>query len=74
MKPLLISKLNTVLQLLLVGSFMTQAWVQVPGVVVLHNLELMTASTTVASIAAYGYLYASGQLLPESQASRPNDR
>mmetsp|Transcript_4599 Transcript_4599/g.7892 ORF Transcript_4599/g.7892 Transcript_4599/m.7892 type:complete len:334 (-) Transcript_4599:1916-2917(-) len=62
MQPLFISKFNTVLQLALVGSFMTHAWAQVPDAAALNSLELLTASTTVASMAAYAWYYGRGTL------------
>lgn len=64
MKPLMISKVNTVLQLSLVGGCMTQAFYGWPGVVVMQPLEIATAATTVLSSAAYVYKYATGKLLP----------
>jgi cardiolipin synthase (CMP-forming) len=64
MRPLMISKVNTVLQLALVSCCMTHAWQGIPGEDTLQYLELLTAGTTAASLAGYAWLYASGGLLP----------
>jgi cardiolipin synthase len=66
MRPLLISKVNTVLQLALVCGCMSHAWQGLPDTSALHYLELLTASTTISSLLAYMWEYASGRLLPVS--------
>lgn len=53
-KPLFISKVNTVLQLGLVGSCMTGAWLGVPGEEVVWGLGVATGVTTVWSGIEYG--------------------
>lgn len=63
MRPLLVSKVNTVLQLLLVGGCVSRAWVGWPEPQLLSALEASTAATTAASFAAYAWQYASGRLL-----------
>lgn len=55
MRPLMISKANTVLQLSLVAGCLGQAWVAWPDPNSLHLLELATASTTAASCLAYAH-------------------
>lgn len=68
MRPLLISKANTVLQLLLVGGYLLQqlhlppplaGW---PPAELLRGLELATAATTVTSLAMYVRMYQTGKL------------
>jgi len=63
MRPLYISKVNTVLQLALVSGCLADAWVGLPGADALRVLELATAVTTAASCAAYARKYAEGKLL-----------
>ena len=55
MQPLLISKVNTCLQLALVGGSLTHAWLDWPGEGILKSIELITAGTTIATMAAYGH-------------------
>jgi hypothetical protein len=62
-KPLLISKLNTGLQLALVGACMTDAWLGWPGQEVVWGLGWTTAGTTVMSCIAYGRAYMRNELL-----------
>ncbi|KAL6751029.1 hypothetical protein V8C86DRAFT_736083 [Haematococcus lacustris] len=68
MRPLLVSKLNTVLQLALVAGCMGGAAFGVPDPHALQALEVATASTTAASLLAYAWLYASGRMLPLPKA------
>jgi cardiolipin synthase len=68
MRPLLISKANTVLQLLLVGGYISHAAFGTPEQGVLWGLEVMTAGTTAASLAAYAWMYATGRMLAMKQA------
>jgi cardiolipin synthase len=67
MRPLFISKANTVFQLLLVGSYISHAAVGAPGQDLVWGLEVLTAGTTAASLAAYAYLYATGRMLALQQ-------
>jgi hypothetical protein len=66
-KPLMVSKVNTALVLLLVAGCMTQQWQGVPGQDVLEALEVAVAGTTAASAAAYARLHWSGRLLSSSK-------
>lgn len=63
MRPLLVSKVNTVLQLALVSGCLSHAWLGLPGPDTLNALELLTAATTAASCGAYAHKYAAGKLL-----------
>ncbi len=65
MRPILVSKANTVLQLALVSGCMSHAWVGLPDAPLLKSLELLTACTTAASLGAYAWLYATGRMLPQ---------
>jgi cardiolipin synthase len=67
-KPLMVSKVNTALVLLLVAGCMTQQWQGLPGQEVLDALELAVAGTTAASAAAYARLHWTGRLLSSSKA------
>jgi hypothetical protein len=67
-KPLMVSKVNTALVLLLVAGCMTQQWQGLPGQEVLDALEMAVAGTTAASAAAYARLHWTGQLLSSSKA------
>ena len=72
MKPLMVSKLNTVLVLLLIAGCMTQQWQGWPGKEVLNVLEAGTAGTTAASGLLYARMHAAGRLLPPmSGQSKP---
>ncbi|PNH04862.1 putative cardiolipin synthase 1 [Tetrabaena socialis] len=62
MKPLLISKANTVLQLVLLGGYLTRGMYGWPEGAPVAALELATAATTVASLAAYGSMALQGRL------------
>lgn len=62
-RPLLVSKANTALVLLLVGGCMGHQWLDLPSQEVLDGLEVMTAGTTLASAAAYAWLHWQGRLL-----------
>ncbi|GLC43188.1 hypothetical protein PLESTB_000852700 [Pleodorina starrii] len=62
MRPLLVSKANTVLQLLLLGGYLTRGMYGWPHGDVVTALELATAATTTASLAAYGTLALQGKL------------
>ncbi len=62
MRPLVVSKVNTVLQLALVSGCLTHAWVQWPPAEAMAALEAATAATTVASGALYVHKYATGKL------------
>eukprot|EP00878_Enallax_costatus_P030342 GHUV01033032.1.p1 GENE.GHUV01033032.1~~GHUV01033032.1.p1 ORF type:complete len:384 (+),score=103.25 GHUV01033032.1:300-1451(+) len=64
MKPLMVSKLNTVLIFVLVAGCISQEWQGVPGQEVLDILEYSIAGTTAASAVAYVGLYRAGKLLP----------
>jgi cardiolipin synthase len=68
MRPLLISKANTVLQLLLVGGYISHAAFAIPEQGVVWGLEVATAGTTAASLAAYAWMYATGRMLAMKQA------
>ncbi|KAG1667457.1 hypothetical protein FOA52_012212 [Chlamydomonas sp. UWO 241] len=63
MRPLLVSKANTVLQLALVCGCLSSAAVGAPEQGVLTALEVATAATTLASLGAYAHKYAAGKLL-----------
>lgn len=63
LRPLMISKVNTALQLALVGSCMLDAWVGWPGQDVVWSVGAATAGTTILSCAAYVRAFANGQLL-----------
>jgi cardiolipin synthase (CMP-forming) len=60
MKPLMVSKVNTGLQLVLVGACMTDAWVNWPGSEAVWGLGAATAVTTVWSCGAYVAAYVRG--------------
>jgi cardiolipin synthase len=62
-KPLMVSKVNTALVLVLVAGCMTQQWQGLPGQDVLDALEAAVAATTAASAAAYARLHWTGRLL-----------
>jgi hypothetical protein len=62
-KPLLISKINTGLQLALVSACMTDAWLGWPGQPAVLGLGWSTAGTTVMSCIAYGRAYMRNELL-----------
>jgi phosphatidylglycerophosphate synthase len=68
-RPLLVSKANTALTMLLVCACMGHQWQGVPSQEVLVTLELLAASTTAASAAAYAWLHARGQLLVTPDAA-----
>lgn len=70
MRPLMISKVNTVVQLALVASCLTHHWMAWPTVGALGALEYAAAGTTLASFAAYAAKYRQGKILP---ASAPAD-
>lgn len=63
LRPLMISKVNTALQLALVGCCMMDAWIGWPGQDLVWGLGAATAGTTVLSCAAYVRAFANGQLL-----------
>ena len=63
LRPLMISKVNTALQLALVGSCMLDAWVGWPGQDIVWSVGAATAGTTILSCAAYVRAFANGQLL-----------
>ena len=60
-QPLMISKVNTVLQLALVSACMSSATLGVPDAQLVSGLEVLTAATTVGSLAAYMWVYAQGR-------------
>ncbi|KAF5837590.1 hypothetical protein DUNSADRAFT_4161 [Dunaliella salina] len=62
-RPLLISKVNTVLQLMLVGGCVSKAWLLWPQPELLSALEASTAAATALSMGAYGWQAARGRLL-----------
>mmetsp|Transcript_4001 Transcript_4001/g.9951 ORF Transcript_4001/g.9951 Transcript_4001/m.9951 type:complete len:353 (-) Transcript_4001:79-1137(-) len=62
MRPLMISKLNTVLQLGLVVGCLGSSVASWPDADVLHVLEVTTAATTCASFGAYAVRAASGRM------------
>ncbi|GFR51357.1 hypothetical protein Agub_g13780 [Astrephomene gubernaculifera] len=62
MRPLLISKANTVLQLVLMGGYLTRGMYGWPEGDPVTALEVATATTTVASLVAYGRMAAQGEL------------
>jgi hypothetical protein len=64
MQPLMISKLNTVLVLLVIAGCMTQQWQGWPEAEVLDMLEAGAAGTTAVSGLMYARMYAAGKLLP----------
>jgi cardiolipin synthase len=53
MQPLFISKVNTVLQLALIGGSLSHAWVAWPDASSLKAVEVVTAGTTALTCAAY---------------------
>ena len=55
MQPLLISKINTVLQLALIGGSMSHAWMEWPDPTSLRSIEAVTAGTTALTCAAYAH-------------------
>lgn len=59
-KPLYISKVNTCLQFVLIGSCLTHPWLDVPSAEMVSALGILTASTTVVSGAAYVRSYFKG--------------
>lgn len=63
MRPLLISKLNTCLQIALICSCLSFAAFHVPAQEALWYLEALTGGTTVATTVAYAQQYTSGKLL-----------
>mmetsp|Transcript_5696 Transcript_5696/g.12595 ORF Transcript_5696/g.12595 Transcript_5696/m.12595 type:complete len:329 (-) Transcript_5696:122-1108(-) len=63
MRPLMISKVNTVLQLSLITACLSQAWMSWPEPSALQVLEVTTVGTTAASCAAYAHKYIRGKLL-----------
>jgi cardiolipin synthase (CMP-forming) len=65
-RPLLVSKVNTALLLLLVGGCLTHQAVGVPEADALNALEIAVAGTTAVSGCAYAWLYATGRLLPKA--------
>lgn len=73
-RPLLISKANTALVMVLVGGCMAQQWQGVPGVDVLQALEVATAGTTLASAVAYAWLHWKGQLLAPASGTRTQEQ
>ena len=62
-RPLLVSKANTVLQLALVAGCVAHSWYSCPPEPALWALGAATGATTVASCAAYVRAYLSGTLL-----------
>lgn len=62
-KPILVSKVNTVLQFLLVGACMSRKALGWPEDVVTDALVLGTLTTTVMSGVQYWRLYAAGKLM-----------
>lgn len=62
MRPLLISKANTVLQLVLVGGYLTQEAYGWPGGEAVAALEAATAATTVLSGVMYGVKAMRGEM------------
>jgi hypothetical protein len=62
-QPLLSSKVNTGLQLALVGGCMGTAWVGWPGPEAVWGLGAATAGTTLWTCAAYARAYQRGELL-----------
>ncbi|KXZ43223.1 hypothetical protein GPECTOR_97g761 [Gonium pectorale] len=62
MRPLLISKANTVLQLVLLGGYLTRGMYGWPDGEPVAALEMATAATTVASLAAYASMATQGRL------------
>jgi len=62
-RPLLISKINTGLQIALVASCMSQAWVGWPGMDSVWGFGAATFITTLWSTAAYAKAYLRGELL-----------
>lgn len=69
-KPLMISKVNTGLQIALVGACMTEAWVGWPGVGAVWGLAWATGGTTVASLAAYLRAFVRGDLFTNVQKDK----
>ena len=59
-KPLYISKVNTCLQFVLIGSCLTHPWLDVPSAEIVSAVGILTASTTVVSGAAYVRIYIKG--------------
>lgn len=66
MKPLLISKFNTVFQLALVGAYIAKAQVGWPDDDVLHLLVVLTVSTTVWTCVRYAHKYFTGRLFHQT--------
>jgi len=62
-RPIMISKLNTVLQLAVVGACVAQELSAWPGAAVIDGLAAATLATTVASGLQYVRLYHAGKLL-----------
>lgn len=62
MRPLMISKANTVLQLVLVGGYLTQEAYGWPGGEAVAVLEAATAATTVLSGVMYGVKAMRGEM------------
>jgi hypothetical protein len=62
-RPLLVSKANTALVMVLVAACMGHEWQGLPGQDVLDTLEYAAAGTTLASAAVYARLHWRGQLL-----------
>ena len=60
-QPLLISKLNTVLQLGLIAGCISHSWYDWPTESALWGLSGATAGATLASFAAYVQVYRRGQ-------------
>ncbi|MEW5299431.1 MAG: hypothetical protein WDW36_002449 [Sanguina aurantia] len=66
MKPLLISKINTVFQLALVGAYIAKAQVGWPDDDMLHLLTVLTVSTTVWTCVRYAHKYLTGRLFHQT--------
>lgn len=62
LRPLLISKVNTGLQFILVASCMTDSWLGWPGAGVVWDIGVLTAGTTLWSCAAYARAYINGEM------------
>lgn len=66
MKPLLISKVNTVFQLALVGAYICKAQVGWPDDQALHLMVVLTVSTTVWTCVRYAHKYYTGRLFQQT--------
>ena len=62
-KPIMSSKINTALQILLIMGCMTHEMWEVPETADLHKLEYAVGATTLLSLANYAWAYRKGKIL-----------